>query len=443
MEIFKISELKVKSVALALLLFACSISAQEKLTLSVDQAVELGLQKSKTLHSSLMKSKTSAAKLSEVNAMRLPSLKLAAVYRRLSKVDPFSIMGPTGPITIAPNILDNYVTQLTLAQPLFTGFRLSSSSDIAEYTANASAEDYNKDKAELIFNIKNAYWNLFKAVQMKKVMDDNVQMVKAHLNDANNLLKAGMLTKNDLLKLEVQLSDMMFKQVDAENAVKLSMTALNSTLSISLNTEIEISSSANMSLVEYDKLEKLISSAVEKRTEIKSADYRVKAGEAGVTLAKSSWYPQISLYGNYYYSRPNQRIFPSKDEFKDTWDAGVNISMNVWDWLTTSYQTEQAEANLAQAVDGLGIVKDNITLEVTQNYLNMNQSLKKIEISNLAVKQADENMRITSDKFKNGLAASSDVIDAETAQSTAKINYTNSLVDYELSKARLDKSIGK
>ncbi len=424
-------------------LFNISINAQEKLSLTVEQAIELGLQNSKTLHSSLMKVKSSEARVSEVNALRLPSLKLSAVYRKLSRVEPFSIQGPTGPITIAPTILDNYATQLTLSQPLFTGFRLLSNSNIAEYTASATNEDYNKDKNELMFNIKNAYWSLFKTTQLKNVMDDNVQMIKAHLEDAKNLLKVGMLTQNDVLKLEVQLSNMMFNQVDAENAVKLATVGLNSVLGIALTTSIEINSSVNLMQFNYDELNKLINDAVEKRPEIKSADYRIKASEAGVTMAKSSWYPQISLFGNYYSSRPNQRIFPSKDEFKDTWDAGVNLSLNIWDWLTTAHQTEQAEATLSQAEDGLGIIKDNIALEVTQNYLNVNQSKRKIEISQLAVKQADENMRMTADKFKNGLALSSEVVDAETAQSTAKINYTNSIVDFELAKARLDKSIGK
>lgn len=434
---------KLKLILLQFILFSLTIIAQEKLSLTVEQALELGLQNSKTLHSSLMKVKSSEAKVSEVNAMRLPSLRLSAGYRKLSSVEAFSIQGPTGPITIAPSILNNYSAQFTLSQPLFTGFRLLSNSNIAEFTASATTEEFNKDKTELVFNIKNAYWSLFKASQLRKVMDDNVEMIKAHLDDAKNLMKAGMMTRNDVLKLEVQLSDMMFRQIDAENGVKLSMVALNSVLGISLDTHIEIISTANLTQFNYDELNKLINDAFERRSEIKSADYRVKASEAGVTMAKSSWYPQISLYGNFYYSRPNQRIFPSKDEFKDTWDAGVNLSMNVWDWLTTAHQTEQAEATLAQAVDGVSIIKDNITLEVTQNYLNMSQSKRKIEISQLSVKQADENMRITSDKFKNGLAMSSEVIDAETAQSTAKINYTNSIVDYELAKARLDKSIGK
>ena len=221
------------------------------------------------------------------------------------------------------------------------------------------------------------------------------------------------------------------------------MVALNSTIGIDLNTQIEISSGIQYAATEYNDLEKLIIEAIEKRAEIKSADYRIKAGEAGVTIAESSWYPQISLVGNYYYSKPNQRIFPTRNQFDATWDAGVNVSINVWNWLTTAHQTEQAQAQLSQSVDAMGIIKDGITLEVTQNYLSFNQAKRKIDVSELGVKQADENMRNTEDKFKNGLATSTDVVDALTALNTAKVNYTNSLVDYELAKAKLDKSIAK
>jgi len=91
----------------------------------------------------------------------------------------------------------------------------------------------------------------------------------------------------------------------------------------------------------------------------------------------------------------------------------------------------------------MGTIKDNITLEVTQNYLNVNQAKQKIQISKQAVEQAEENMRVTSDKFRNGLALSSDAIDAGVALLVAKTNYTNSIVDYELAKARLEKSIGQ
>lgn len=419
------------------------VSAQEKLKLTVEQAIETGIKNSKTLHASSMKVVSAQARIKEVDAARLPSVKLSATYRRLSEVDPFSITTPFGTFDISPSILNNYATTLSVMQPLFTGFRLAGSADLAEQSANATSEEYNKDKGDLIFNIKNAYWNLFKATQMKKVTDDNVDQIKAHVNDAKNLMKAGMITQNDVLKLEVQLSEAMYRQVDATNGVKLSMVALNNVMSIPLNTEIEIASETELSQKSFGDLSSLIESASERRPELKAADYRVKASEAGVKIAESSWYPQISLYGNYYYSRPNQRIMPTKDRFDGTWDAGVNLSLNVWDWLTTAHQTEQAEATLTQSIDLMGTIKDNITLEVTQNYLSVNQAKQKIEIAKLSVEQAEENMRVTSDKFKQGLALSSDAIDAEVALLVAKTNYTNSIVDYELAKARLEKSIGQ
>lgn len=419
------------------------IPAQEKISLSVDQAIEIGLKNSKTLHSSLMKVKSAQSKVKESMALRLPTLKLNAGYRRLSEVDPFIINTPFGSFPIAPGIFDNYSAQVSLFQPLFTGFRLAGNLTLNEELANAVSEDYNRDRSELLFNIRNSYWSVYKAIQFKRLMDETVEQIKAHLEDARNLEKAGMITRNDILKIEVQLSNALYQQVDAENAVKLSTVALNNVIGIPLDTHIEISSEANEAGYSAGQLNTLISEAIERRPELKAADSRIKAGEAGVTLAKSSWYPQISLYGNYYYSKPNQRILPTQNRFDATWDAGVNISMNVWDWLTTKHQTDQAEAQLAQAVDGFGIIKDGITMEVTQNYLSVNQAERKISIAKLSVVQAEENLRVTSQKFKNGLTTSSELIDAETALIGAKTNFTTSLVDYELAKAKLEKSTGK
>ncbi len=435
---------KIKAATAAIILVTASLSfAQEKIQLTVEQAVETGLQNSKMLHSSLMKVKGAEAKVKEANTLRLPSLKLSARYTRLSKVDPFVINTPFGSFPIAPGIFDTWGAQASLFQPLFTGFRLVGNIEMNEQLSNATNEEYNKDRSELVFNIKNAYWGLFKATQFKKVMDETVDQIKAHVEDAKNLEKAGMMTKNDILKLDVQLSNVMYQQIEAENAVKLAMVALNSTIGIALNTQIAIASNAKLTESNFDEVEKLITDATQIRPEVKAADARVRASEAGITLAKSSWYPQVSLYGNYYYSKPNQRIMPTQNKFDGTWDAGVNLSVNVWDWMTTAHQTDQAEAQAAQAKDGLGMIKDGITLEVTQNYLNMKQAYKKVTLAELTVKQAEENMRVTADKFKSGLATSADVIDAETALIGAKTNLSASTVDCELAKAKLDKSIGK
>ena len=430
------------NIILLVIVFSAVISAQEDKTLTLDESIRIGLENSNMLHSSKMKVNYANARLSEINTNRLPSLKFSAAYTRLSYIAPFVLNTPFGDFDISPSILDNYNLKMTLQQPLFTGFRLSSSSNIAEYNYKATEEEYNKDKENLIYNIKNAFWNLFKAKKVKEVTDQNVEQVKAHLTNVQNFYEQGLSTKNDLLKVQVQLSESQLKQIDAKNAVKLSRINLFNVIGIPLNTSSEIPDSVDIKTNQVNDLDDYVEKALDNRPELKAMQYNIKAGEAGVTLAESNWYPQIYLGGNYYYSKPNQRIFPAENKFKDTWDVGVSVSVDLWNWGSTVDKTDQAEAQLEETKDSYKIVKDNIVLEVNSNYLSLVQSKDKIAVAEESVSQAQENYRVTDETFKKGLALNSDLLDSEVALLQANTNYIQALVDYELAKAQLEKSIG-
>lgn len=433
---------------------AAGSRGQEKLNLTVDQAVAVGLENSKSLHSSLMRVEAADARSSETNAARLPSLKVGGSYTRLSDVPAFVATIPqdafgTGfppqdvSFPLSQTILDNYNLRATVQQPLFTGFRLESSASLAARSADAAAQDYSRDRAELIYTVKSVYWGLFKAQESKKVIDQNVEQMKAHLNDVQNLFAQGIVTKNEVLKIEVQLSNAQVLQLDAENSVKLAMIGLNNVLGTPLSTEIVLASGIEEGAAGKEELQTFVDRAMGQRPELKGMEYRVEAGEAGVSLARSSWFPQIYLVGNYYYARPNQRIIPTLDQFRDTWDVSLSVSLDIWNWGTTIDQTHQAQAELAQAQDGLAQMKDGITLEVTQSYLQLKQSQERIAVAQKGVSQGEENYRITDEKFKSGLALNSDLLDAEVALLQAKWNYIQAVVDRQLAEARLQKATGE
>ena len=427
---------------LMLMLFSAAIFAQEEKTLTLDESIRIGLENSNMLHSSKMKVNYANARLSEINTNMLPSLKFTAAYTRFSPITPFILATPFGTFNISPSILDYYNLKLTLQQPLFTGFRLSSSSNIAEYNYKATEESYNKDKQDLIYNIKNAFWNLFKAKKVKEVTDQNVEQVKAHLTNVKNFYEQGLSTKNDLLKVQVQLSESELRQIDAKNAVKLAKINLFNVIGVALTTNSEIPDSVDIETNAVDDLDSYVEKALDNRPELKAMQYNIKAGEATVTLAESNWYPQIYLGGNYYYSKPNQRIFPAENKFKDTWDVGVSVQVDLWNWGSTVDKTDQAKAQLEEAKDSYKMVKDNIVLEVNSNYLKLEQSKDKIAVAEESVSQAKENYRVTDETFKKGLALNSDLLDSEVALLQANTNYIQALVDYELAKARLAKSVG-
>lgn len=418
--------------------------AQNVKKLSIEESVQIGLENSHSLHSSKEKVKNAQSRLSELKTNLLPSLKFSGMYTRLSPIEPFILSVPgLGTFDLTSNIVNNYSAKLTLQQPLFTGFKLLSSVDMADYNAQAQKQDYTKDEHDLIYNIKNAYWILYKANQLKTVVDENVNQIKAHLDDVNNMFNQGLTTKNDVLKVQVQLGDVQIKQIDANNNVRLSMISLDNVMGLSLSTQVEPVEKINSKVETLNTLDIYLDKAYQYRPELIGMDFRIKAGESGVTLAKSGWWPQLFLVGDYLSARPNQRIFPTTDTFTETWDVSLSVSWDLWNWGVTGHQTDQAQTQVEEAKDSYKIAKDNITLEVTQTYLNILQAKEKIIVADNNVSQAEENYRVTDEKFKNGLTLNSELLDAEVALLTAKTNFVQSQVDYELAKAQLEKSSGE
>lgn len=420
------------------------VQAQEKLQLSLDDCIKIGLEKSKAIKISKAKVDASNYKVKETNAATLPSLKMTAGYTKLSDVGApnFGQAGAALSSAFKP-ILDNYNMRLTLSQPLFTGNRLSGNVDVAEYNQKATEEDFNKDLSQTVLDLKTAYWNYFRSIELNKVVEENINQVKAHLTDIENYMQQGLATNNDVLKVKVQLSNVRLLKIDAENEMEKNRLSLNSIMGIPLGSVVELKETAKYNSAGMEPLENIVQEAIVTRPELKGMELRIKSGEAAVSMAQGGWFPQVSFNANYTYANPNSRIFPSKAEFNGTWDVGVNLSFDIWNWLTTSHQTGQAQAQLDQSQFTLAQLKDAVVLEVTQNYLGLKKANEKILLAQETVTQADENLNIMNQKFKNGMILNSELIDAEVALLQAKTNYTSAIADYEIAKAKLLRAVGK
>ena len=433
-----------KKMVLILVLFSISLFAQsQKLTLK--QSLAIGLKNSKELKISKSKVISADAKVTEADSHLLPQLEFAANYTRLSNIPPFEVSLPIfkNPIQISPVILNNYNLKLTLQQPIFTGFRLISLKSVAKLNYKADELEFSKDRNAVAFNIESAFWNYYKAEQFKKLISENLNQIKQHLNDTKNFLANGLATKNDLLKLEVEYSNTKLKNIEAENNLDIARTAFNKAIGVPLEQQTEIvSENIEVKRVEYN-FSDLKKEAMDNRDELKSLKFRVKASNKGITAAKSNWFPSIYLTGNYYYSKPNQRIIPAVNEFKDTWDVGVSLSWEIFTWGARSSKVTEAEQNKVQAETSLAQLNDAVEIEVYQNYLTLKRSYEKVMVSKLTVKQASENYRMIKEKYNTQVASSTDLIDAETSLLQAKTNYNNSLVDYEIAKVKLEKSVGR
>jgi outer membrane protein TolC len=420
--------------------------------LALDDGIRLGLANNQTLRSSRAGVQLAGAREREAVIGRLPSLKLSGGYTRVNEIDPFVFTFPSPPgqlpriETIVPSIPNNYSARLSLQQPLFTGLRLQSIGAIASDNSQAARQDYARDQAQLIYNVKNSYWNLYRVIEARKVVDQNVERIRAHLDDIKHLQAQGLATRNDVLKVQVQLSNAHLLQIDARNGIQLARTSLNSLVGLVLDTETEPSSELGDDPEEpqaEESLPALVQKARAGRPEVKAMEWRARAASDAVALARSGWYPQIAATGNCYLARPNQRIFPPTDKFTPSWDVGVGATFDVWNWGLTAHQTAEAKAQLTQAQAALAQLGDGITLEVTQDYLNLQQAREKVAAAETALVQAEENRRVAGDGFKAGTVLSADLLDAETNLLQVQLGRTQARVDLELAKAKLTRTIGE
>jgi outer membrane protein len=412
--------------------------------LTLDDCIRIGMEHSPALHGSLMNVDAAKAQLAEVNAARLPSLSLSAGYTRLSEIDPFIITlpGASAPFTFFPNIPNVYSTELTLTQPLFTGLKLEKTSSALKWNLQATRLDHEADTRELQFSITQAYWNVVKANDYLTIIDEDVKRQEVHLKDVQSLFAQGLVSRNDVLRVEVQHSNALLQQITAQNGLKLAKANLENVIGAPLTDDINMTIPGG-SIDSIGALSDLKVTALANRPEAKAINRRVEMGKDLVGAAKSGWLPQVALVANYDYMRPNQRIQPLKDEAKATWDVGVYLTYNLWDWNTTGQKAKRAKAELVRLQDAQRQVSDGITLQVTHDFLTVQEAAKRIDVSRLSLEQADEGYRITHDLYQQGMAKTSDLLDASVLQTQAAVNFSQALIDYQTAKARLETSVGR
>jgi outer membrane protein len=165
-----------RQMAIISMLVSIVVSTSAQQQLSLDEAIQIGIERNRALKVSASSANAASAKADEVQSNLLPSVKLDAGYRRLSDVPPFQISVPfySKAITVASTVFDNYNVHVGVQQLLFTGFRLLNNARAARSIADASELDQQNDRRDLVLNVTAAYWALYQAIQIQQYADENV-----------------------------------------------------------------------------------------------------------------------------------------------------------------------------------------------------------------------------------------------------------------------------
>jgi len=429
-----------RSIIISLLLAVVIYPQNKKLTL--EECLQTGLQNSRQIKISESVLRSSDEKVSEFTSQMLPKLSLSAGYTYMNLNNPTELgIGPA-PIKVL-NPFYAYGMQLSVQQPIFTGFQLSSSRSAAKNTYEAISFEHQKNINNKALEIYSAYWNLFKAKKQYELMEEYFASLNENLKQTKDFLDNGLATMNDYLKIKVQVSNTEVSLIDAKNNFEIARASLNKALGIPLNNPTEIETSLTPIEDELLNYEDMLSDALINREELKSLEYKINAGEDRVTAANSGWWPKLYASGTFFLYNVNAETFSIDNERMQLWFAGLSLNWDLWNWGYTSSLASQAEEEVLQNKESMELLKEQIELEVYKAYLNLKSEKQKTDVGRLSVESAEENLRLTKEKYEYQLATSNDLIDAEVELLDAKTKLAFANADYELAKVKMDLAVGR
>jgi outer membrane protein TolC len=412
--------------------------------LTLNDAIKKGLETSKTLKLDKAKIDQAMARYEETQDAKIPKLTGTLGYTYLGDIDPkYKEISFPGFGKFPLYVNNNYMSHAAISEPIFAGGKMKYAEQSADYLLQASKLDADNDHDAVVMNIINAYYNLYKLQASQKLIQDNIAQIQQHLKEVQGFLQQGTVTKNDVLQLEIQLSNRQMDLLNANNNIGITNYNFNILLGQPVETQVMLDTASMFTGTKNLKtLPEYIKDGMGQRQDLKAADLRTKAADAGVKVAQGNYFPTISVGMDGYYSRPNQRYFPVLDAFRPSWDAGVNLTWDITGLYTNKKAVAEASAIKLQSEVAHDIITDNISNEVNTDYVQYTQSLQQIQLSQQTIDQAKENYRLMKARYDNHVALLSDLQQADVSLLQAQINLMLAKADAEVAYNKLLKATG-
>ena len=411
--------------------------------LSLNDAIQLSLQNSKQLKLSYAKAAEAKATYHQAQNNRLPDVKASGSYLRLNSPD-VSLKVKLGSSSSGgqsqgnPIKVDQAAYAIVNASiPIFAGFSIKYGIESAKYLEQAAKLDVENDKEEVLQNTINAYGNLYKAMKTIELIKTNLTQQVQRVKDFTDLEKNGIIARNDLLKAQLQQSNIELTELDAENNYKIACVNMSLMLGLPEETMIIPDSVAFNEDNYAGTVVQWEDAAMKNRKDISALSYRERAANSSIKATKGEYYPGLAVTGGYIAAD-----IPNVLTINDALNIGLGLQYNFGSIWKTGAKLEGAKARLQQIQVNETMLNDQIHVQVSQAYQNYLLSKKKTDVYTKAIEQANENYRITKNKFTNNLVTTTELLEADVAQLQAKIDYTISKADAVVAYKKLLQTTG-
>lgn len=429
------------SIAMLMLamLFTNPVAAQDR-TITLEEAIKLGLDNSKVLKLSQSRINQAVSQYEQAKDRALPSASASVGYNRAQI--PAHKLNIGEESLVLPTSANAYLGTVSVNQVIWAGNKLRYARESTNLLTQVARLDAENDKDQIAYSIINSYYNLYKVLQSKKVVEQNLATIDAQIKQSQRFFEQGLVTKNDVLRFQLQRSNIELNGIDLENNRRIINYNMNILLGLPENTQLNI---AQITEANRDAapLANYLDTALANRPELRQMDLRTQVAETNIKNIKANTTPTLSASGSAYYVGISGNPIPKSGNFITPISVGLTLGWDFGSLWTNKNKVKEARLQREEVIINKGITSDNVKNEVNQSYQNYRTALDKINLLQTSINQALENNRILESKYKSNISSATDRADAQTLLYQAQINLELAKADAGLAYYTLIKSTGK
>lgn len=373
------------------------------------------------------------------------SPELQALIQDLHHIGAFETLDAIGHDITKNFYLDThnvYAGMVTVMEPVYAGGKVRAYNKMAQYAQDLAQMQLTTEQQEIVVATDKAYWQIVSLANKQKLTENYVELLRTMSGNVDKLVNEGMATNADRLSVKVKLNDAELTLIRVQNGVALSKMLLCQSCGLPLDTNI-ILADENLEDVTVPVYTNQYTEedVMNNRPELQSLKLATQIYDKKVSIARADFLPTVAVFGNYIVTNPS--CFNGfENEFHGFYNLGVVAKVPLFHFGEgyNKIRKAQSEANVYKLK--LDDTKDLVMLQVSQYEKQIKEAEQRLQMTTEKMSDAEENLRMATVGFNEGMIPSSTLEAAQTAWMQAHSEYIDAKIDVIMANTYLKKAVG-
>ena len=335
-----------------------------------------------------------------------------------------------------------YALSVMLTQPVYMGGAIIAANRMAAIGEEMAQNNIEASTQNTLHSIDQAYWTVVSVHHKKQLAESYLAVVKKLDDDVSKMIREGVATRADGLKVDVKVNEAEMSLTQAENGLALAKMLLCQLCGMDVDSDITLADENADNIVEQaDDAQADRAVAMENRPELKLLQNSADMSRQATKLVRAAYLPQVLLTGGYVATNPN--VFNGFErKLSGMWNVGVMVRVPLWNWMEGTYKVRASRIATTIVELERDDIREKIDLQVSQSQFKVKEANRRLAMAIKNVENAEENMRCANLGFKEGVIPTTDVMAAQTAWVQAQSQKIDAEVDVKMSQVNLKKALG-